>query len=161
MRHFLALLALPLTFALGGCTSSVSSETSDPMSEPSESALSCTEIGAEAAITVQFSPEAMDRITELTLTACTSRSQCSSTHKTQADFTATDATRSDYFLITPWPYQDDHATIELNVVAPGHDATFTTEVELEPYSPNGPQCPPHVLQANLAFIEGSLMQVHG
>lgn len=159
MKHSLALLALPLVLALGGCTSSVSPEASNPMSEPSVPEQACTEIGAEPAITVQFSPETMDRITELTLTACTSRSECSSTHKTQADFTASDASRSDYYLVVSWPYSADQATLELNVVGPGHDDTYTTKVTLEPFSPNGPNCPPTVLQANLALIEGSLVQV--
>ncbi|MDO5720519.1 MAG: hypothetical protein Q4P05_07260 [Actinomycetaceae bacterium] len=146
-RQVAAVACLGASVLLTGCTPSLSSGSLvDQAVTPPTSG--CTEIGAEPGITVRIPPSAMERTAEITVTACTDDQRCAIAHRT-AEQLRRDTVDGDTFIVVLWPYHDDHATVSIEHAI--SDSVVVTDIDLTltVYSPNGPECEPHVLQAEL------------
>lgn len=146
-HQIIATVGLGTGVILTGCTPSLPG---DYLVDPSHTspATGCTEIGAESAITVHVSPSEIEHTRQITVTACTDDHRCAVAHRT-ADQLRRDTVDDDTYISILWPYHDDHATVNIEHVIADTVIVTDTELTLTTYSPNGPDCEPHVLQAEL------------
>lgn len=146
-RPIVATVCLVAAASLTGCTPSQSNNylVDQPHMPPTTA---CTEIGAQPGITVHVPATKIEHTAEITVTACTDDRRCAIAHRT-ADQLRRDTVDEDTYISILWPYHDDHANVTIEHVMTDSVIVTDTDLTLTVYSPNGPECEPHVLQAEL------------
>lgn len=131
---------------LSGCTLSFS-----PSADYDPNPVACTLIGAEPLVSVEIPVTVMDDISQVKLTACNDHGECTSFEQSKSDIDLSAPELGEYYISTAWPYSEERAHVTLDLTRGDTVISSQTDIDLVVVSPNGPKCPPHVLQGSVIF----------